>query len=336
MLLLPLLLSAEKRVELVANFDVDTADLTRGLAAGQMSLEVVASDLSAYSSVLGKDRSRFGKLMRKLSLDFPKKWDPGAQVHKIVFWNLSCKHRRGMELSKLPKEKMVLFLWEPPLILRKMYKAENLEIFSKIYTWNDDLVDNVTTFKFYYPVLRQRLDDIPSFEEKKFCTLVSSNGVKSAPGELYSERRRAIEFFEKAGEKGFEFYGRGWEAKNHPSYRGPVHDKLQTIKNYRFYICYENSSELKGYITEKIFDCFAAGTLPIYWGATNIEQVIPKECFIDRRDFQTLDELYAFLKKMDKRTYEMYQKNIQRFLVSETAKLFSHEHFMQTFMEAVQ
>ena len=48
------------------------------------------------------------------------------------------------------------------------------------------------------------------------------------------------------------------------------------MQHYRFYICYENTEGVEDYITEKIFDCFAAGFVPIYWGASNIEKYIPK------------------------------------------------------------
>jgi hypothetical protein len=58
------------------------------------------------------------------------------------------------------------------------------------------------------------------------------------------------------------------------------------LEKYKFSICYENARDTPGYITEKIFDCFFAGCVPIYWGANNITDHIPKECFIDKRDFE--------------------------------------------------
>src|SRR5581483_963897 len=43
-------------------------------------------------------------------------------------------------------------------------------------------------------------------------------------------------------------------------YKGTTASKAQTLGNYKFAICFENSV-LKGWITEKIFDCFFAGTV---------------------------------------------------------------------------
>jgi len=45
-------------------------------------------------------------------------------------------------------------------------------------------------------------------------------------------------------------------------------NKIETISNYKFCICAENV-EYDGYVTEKIIDCFIAGTIPIYFGTSN-------------------------------------------------------------------
>lgn len=322
---------AEKKVELVSIYATDVEFLTQILHKKNFSARVVKSDLSHYN--LKKDRTRWGKLLRKI---YSPKVAVGDDVVKIIFSNINVHYRRDLDLSRLPKEKMVLFMWEPPTTLRKMYSKRLKNWFSRIYTWDDDLVDNKTYFKFYYPVLRAMIPNIPSFEEKKLCTLVSSNNRGKYPNELYKERRNAIDFFEKIGEKGFEFYGRGWEKTEHPSYQGAISDKINTIKNYRFSICYENSQDLKGYITEKIFDCFAAGNIPIYWGASNIETYIPKDCFIDRREFESLDKLYRFIKNMGQEEYEGYLERIRNYLDSDQAKLFSQENYENIFYESVE
>ena len=47
------------------------------------------------------------------------------------------------------------------------------------------------------------------------------------------------------------------------------HDKTSGISPYVYSIIMENDS-YKSYFTEKITDCFALGTIPIYWGAPDI------------------------------------------------------------------
>jgi hypothetical protein len=239
-------------------------------------------------------------------------------------------------LKKIPQKKRLLFTWEPPVFQPGMYKKEFLDLFKRVYTWDDDLVDNKKFFKFYYPNLQPMIQERPTFEERKLLTQLSSNKKSKHPKELYKAREEVIRFFEDKPDGIFEFYGPAWEKKGYKNYRGMVDNKIDALKQYRFSVCYENMRDVKGYITEKIFDCFAAGTIPIYWGASNITDFIPKNCFIDRRDFQDFDEVYRFISSMDKASYNAYIDNIQKFIASDEAKLFSQEMFEVIFLEAVR
>ena len=97
----------------------------------------------------------------------------------------------------------------------------------------------------------------------------------------------------------------------------------------RFSIVYENIKGLKGYITEKIFDAFVAGNIPIYWGAEDIDDYIPIECFIDRRSFSNHEQLYRFLKNMPEEKYLDYQRYIKNFIENKSEK-FTCEKFAET------
>ena len=52
--------------------------------------------------------------------------------------------------------------------------------------------------------------------------------------------------------------------------KNPIKMKSQALNPYRFSIEIENN-QVKNYFTEKILDCFATGTIPIYWGCPNID-----------------------------------------------------------------
>jgi len=256
-------------------------------------------------------------------------------VRRYLVWNqMITGHHCKQAFARLPKEKMVLFLWEPPSTFPRLYNKRFHRFFSKIYTWDDDLVDNKTYFKFYYPVLSKEMETSIPFEEKKLCMLIVSNKHSKHPHELYSERRKVIDFFEKQAGGDFDFYGYGWDTQ-YKNYKGAVVSKYEVMKKYRFCICYENISHVKGYISEKIFDCFRAGVVPVYLGASNVAEYIPKECFIAREDFASDEELYAFLRSMAKETYEGYLQNIKAYLHSEKAQLFSMEHFVKTCLEGI-
>ena len=59
----------------------------------------------------------------------------------------------------------------------------------------------------------------------------------------------------------------------------PLADKWDGLAAYRYSIAIENS-QVPHYWTEKIADCFLAGTVPIYWGCPNIEDYFPSDAMI--------------------------------------------------------
>lgn len=248
----------------------------------------------------------------------------GPDLKKIIYYDY-CLYPN---VSRLPKSKLVLFKWEAPKIDPQIYDR-----YSIVYTTDDDLIDGVKFFKFYYPALLPMIETRTSFEKKKLCTMIAGNWIE--------ERLQMIEFFETKPLGDFEFYGHIWFPYYFSlMYRGIIpgyhsgHKKIQVLDQYRFAICFENTHTTKGYITEKIFNCFAAGCVPIYWGPDNVEDFIPKECFIDYRKFITNEKLYQFIKSMTEETYQQYIDHIQAFLQSPKAQLFSPDHFDELLLEA--
>lgn len=162
--------------------------------------------------------------------------------------------------------------------------------------------------------------------------------------ELYSERRRAIRYFHH--HEGFHLYGGGWDrwrlGVSYGDYKaalrcwqGRCENKIETLSAYRFSICYDNTI-FPGYITEKIFDCFYAGCVPVYLGAPDISDYIPRECFIDRRRFGTYQELDKFLAQLGPTEFDAYRQAIENFLQSTAFDPFYQDHFARSLLAAVQ
>jgi len=250
-------------------------------------------------------------------------------------------------------KKSYLLLFESELILPDNWDVEKHQVFRKIFTWHDDLVDNNKYFKINFPQLLP--EDIPKdlSKKQKLCTLIAGNKKINHPLELYSKRVEAIRWFEEYHIEQFDLYGMGWDgyrfsgpkivralnkikpltrllAPSFPSYRGKVAQKKPVLERYKFAICFENARDIPGYITEKIFDCFVAGCVPVYWGADNIGSHIPDSCYIDMRGFSSYEELYLFMANMSDMDYLKYLEEIEGFLRSEKGKYFSSDYFVQT------
>jgi hypothetical protein len=73
--------------------------------------------------------------------------------------------------------------------------------------------------------------------------------------------------------------------------------KLATIGKYKFCIAMENSVA-DDYVTEKLYHPFLAGTVPVYFGAPNVDAFSPGEnSFIHARDFSSARELAEYLNR---------------------------------------
>jgi len=304
-----------------------TSTLYKGvdLVFQEKGMEVEYFDKDLYLKDFRKPKGKWQKFLKWISFK-EAPMEPIEDVVLYLFWGLDKKTKK-IDFSLLPKEKLCIFLWEPVVVQKKLYEPEFLDQFGKIFTFNDDLVDNKRFFKFHYPELRKPIDQIVPFKEKKLCTLINSMLSSSHPLELYSKREEVIQFFEDKPAE-FDLYGRYWKKRNYKNYKGEIPDKVEVLKGYKFSVCYENTKDVPGYITEKIFDCFHAGVVPIYLGAPNVEEYIPKACFIDRRDFKDFDAVYSYLKEMSEEKYQEYLESAKAYVMSDQAKVFTEEYLI--------
>jgi alpha(1,3/1,4) fucosyltransferase len=242
-------------------------------------------------------------------------------------------------IKQYPRERCFLISFDPPVSTPWVYENDIPECYQKIFVMMDDLVDNVNYFKLYYPQPHfEQVKNIPAFSQKKLCVMITGNHPyhnAAHPNALYNERKKVVLFFEHLYRNlqidDFDLYGRGWNYWL--LWKGAIWDKLEVFKNYKFAICYENMNGQVGYITEKIFDCFLGGCVPVYLGADNITDYVPPTCFIDRRRFSSDQEMYDFIKNMDEKTYQSYMEAITDYLKSEQLKLFTVEHFVDMVMQ---
>lgn len=84
--------------------------------------------------------------------------------------------------------------------------------------------------------------------------------------------------------------------------------KLDIISTYKFTLAYENS-RTRDYVTEKFYDPFEAGSVPVYLGAPNLADFVPGEhCYVDVDQFNGPRDLADYLLRAaaDDIEYESY------------------------------
>ncbi len=242
------------------------------------------------------------------------------------------------KVCSLKSAKLAYIAFEPPVV-----DSNNSEkglrflkrYFDYIITWNDDLIDDKYFFKFMYPYIftweESRFALSPDeFDKKSLICNISGNKTSIGKNELYTERRKIIEYYDTRED--FGLFGIGWDNGNrkYRAYQGTTDNKKNTYSGYKYAVCLENMKGIKGYITEKILDCFCAGIIPIYVGASNCVSYIPDNCYIHYESFETIEQLDNYIIGVD---YEMYRdmlNNIRNYLESDRIGVFAPERLCDT------
>jgi alpha(1,3/1,4) fucosyltransferase len=165
--------------------------------------------------------------------------------------------------------------------------------------------------------------------------------------ELYRDRVEAIRHF--SDDPGFALFGHGWDhpipgfsAAFHRAarkvYAGEIPPgivtKRRVIAGFKFAICFENCA-FPGYITEKLFDCFLAGCVPVYLGAPDVTDFVPASAFIDYRGIGSFAELDRHLRDMPEAEALRYVSAARDFLRSERCDRFTVDTLVDSMLDNI-
>lgn len=253
-----------------------------------------------------------------------------------------------------PKQtKSIALLREAEMISPRNYDIKRHKTFDKLLTWKENIVDEKKYF--YLPSakvkLEKRTDQKNLFHRKHLC-LINRNLKSNYEGELYSLRRQIVYWYERNNPRNFDLFGYNWDkycfnflgknihinsifSKKLSVYRGISKNKFITLSNYKFSFCFENTNKSEYYLSEKIFDSFLSGTIPIYYGAPNVKKMIPAECFIDFRNFNSLKDLEIYIMNMQEGEYLNYVKNFNSFLNSNKILKYSVKNWLECIIKVI-
>lgn len=272
----------------------------------------------------------------------------GSKKHAINhYWSLGLLESYKDFLDDSSVRLRGFILLEPPLVQPEMYEAlpELTTVFENIFIHNTHgdgySLTNVDTRKLCKIFWPQPYGDVlPEYwanseRLNKLVVISGSHNPGNRKPEFYSERIKAISAL--SSYDGVDLFGRGWErwwgghARWWPywryfisirsSFRGSCSSKWPTLSQYRFSLCFENMP-MSGYVTEKIFDCLYAGTVPVYWGAPDIDTLLPADAFVDMRRFSSYDEMYHFVTTMSDVEWQGMREAGRRFLQEKGAAVY--------------
>jgi len=196
------------------------------------------------------------------------------------------------DVTTTQASKKIAWLLEPPTICPASYDyvQKNYNKFDYILTYDRSLIDGKKTL--FYPFggcwmpdaedRRGRQSIIGVHNKKHLVSIIASDKTCTAGHQL---RHTVI--------------------KNHPQIDafGPQYRQLEykedALVDYMFSIVIENSI-LDDYFTEKLVDCFAVGTIPIYCGTRNIGNYFNMNGILT---FSNDNELTNILNKLSAQSY---------------------------------
>lgn len=274
-------------------------------------------------------------------------WSRNVQADSdiVVYFNhytySAKKHRKVC-----PSALKVLYMYEPTAVDPVQYTRAIWKKFDALLTWNTYLTDASVFFTFeagaYYDLPYCSDYGVPALtdwsdlgqREKAICQICGDKYSLSAD-EIYSKRREVARWFYANAKTRMDVFGR--PAMEVPNYRGECEKKEMIFRKYRYALCFENTFHpqwTQGYLTEKILDCMASHTIPVYYGCSNIEELVPSDCFIDFREYASLQELDEYLQAMSDDEYLGYAQRMQEFYNSYNApQRHSAERLYETILE---
>lgn len=271
----------------------------------------------------------------------------GGKTTLPKYISLGIMDRYESLMQARAAELTAFVVMEPPVVAPDIYAAlpKLTAAFKNVYVHNVrgdgyslDGVDQSRLRRFYWPIPYNDILENYWSRVRRDRRLVVINSAHRAPRmvrEQYSARIAAMAALAPMG--CIDLFGKGWEMwwarrnfwlpywLNRRSlmriFKGACTSKFEVLSRYEFCLCFENMS-MDGYITEKIFDCLYAGTIPIYMGAPDITGYVPQSVFIDAKGYPSWKDLWSDLSSMPTKSLEGMREAGREFLKGDKALAF--------------
>lgn len=216
-------------------------------------------------------------------------YDVGARFDAIINFDLS--HQFTGTTSCNHQRKAFLSMESPDIYPRNRIPSQNFNQGDLLMTV--ELRSNVTAG--YYSWVEYAIMDPPDLKAKEIpgdyghaAAFISNCGI------VTSNRTKLLEELVQHGIK-LDSYGRCMNNK-----REPQGGKVNVLKNYKFGIAMENSI-WDDYTTEKLFQVYEAGAIPIVVGAPNSKQFEPlKGSMVFLNDYPTVADAAKHILEISK------------------------------------
>jgi hypothetical protein len=273
----------------------------------------------------------------------PKKAHP-----RINSVSISFNHDPSFEFPQ--KDFRVLILWEPAAVMPWQYKRKNFSKFDLVIPMSSWRATRLGIKEFaYHPYNAVGINPISPFTARqKGIVMINSAKFSGGKSSLYGLRRATSKALAQS-DLDYSLFGTNWKMSRimelrkrfvalrnsivaceaiswreltsqlwyqYPEYSGWINDKLTVLSQHELALVIENESD---WVTEKIFDCIYAGTVPVYVGPDlSHEFPLIESCVI--RATSTVEGVLSAVRNITAEQLVLRKSAIERFVMDQTER----------------
>ena len=229
--------------------------------------------------------------------DFPKPAKKQSFLEKLRRSKQQNQPDIQTKLKGVPQSKIIYLIREPPLdeiidITKANY--EQAKNYCGYISGPDKFapIPDYMPAIWYHPNSFRELNEMPPPEKTKICSWITSGISRTA------NHRRRLEFIKLLQEQeiNFDLYGRNLPTFAHSN--GLVNNKWHAMAPYYYNLAIENYADNDLYVTEKLWDSLLAWCLPIYYGGSAADKLLPSGSFLrlpslDQKGVEFIKEVLA-------------------------------------------
>lgn len=189
----------------------------------------------------------------------------------------------------------IWFAYEQQYYFPMMQEESYMSKFDFKMTYHQDSLVHIS-FTCPWGGLNTFLDPPPKKDKKKLAVLMASNCNTGGATERTEYVKELMKYMD------IDSVGHCLHNKDMPqpdtrrSHGDKIREKINIISEYKFLLAFENNNHVNDYVTEKMTNAYQAGTVPVYWGAPNVDDwVIGDHSIIKTTDFASAKDLADYL-----------------------------------------
>jgi hypothetical protein len=212
-------------------------------------------------------------------LDFPRTIQPKLRLSNFLKSSTKSELNISYLLRGVPKEKIIYLLREPPLeevVASNQHNYQEAIKYCGYVSGPDDFAPHPDYMPaiWYHGNSFRELNEMPPPVKIKNCSWITSGISRTA------NHRQRLQFLQSLQSHNIQFDLFGRNLPTCLQTKGEMGNKWYAMAPYYYNLAIENYAENSWYVSEKLWDALLAWCLPIYYGGSAADKLLPPGSFL--------------------------------------------------------